>query len=75
MPSTLFQIVTVDIVGQLHPPTKRGNRFVLTMVDYATRYPEAVALRTIGTERVAKALVEIFTRVGVTMEILTDQGE
>ena len=46
----------------------------MTMVDYATRYPEAVALRTIETERVAEALVEIITRVGVPREMLTDQG-
>ena len=64
----------MDIVGPLDPPTERGNRFILTMVDYATRYPDAVAFRTIETEKVAEALVEIFTRVGVPKEILTDLG-
>ena len=34
------------------------------MIDYATRYPEAVALPSIETERVAEALVEMFSRVG-----------
>ena len=71
---TPFQRVAVDIVGPLDPPTERGNRFILTMVDYATRYPEAVALRTIETEKVAEALVEIFTRVGVPKKMLTDHG-
>ena len=47
---TPFQRVAVDIVGPLDPPTERGNRLIMTMVDYATRYPEAVALRTIETE-------------------------
>ena len=69
-----FSRVAVDIVGPIDPPTERGNRYILTLVDYATRYPEAVALRNIDTIRVAEALVEIFTRVGVPSEMLTDQG-
>ena len=42
--------------------------------DYATRYPEAIALRTIDTPMVAEELVKFFTRMGVPEEILTDQG-
>ncbi len=44
------------------------------MVDYATRYPEAVALKYIDSERVAEALFEMFSRVGVPNEILSDMG-
>ncbi|KAK3109194.1 hypothetical protein FSP39_025154 [Pinctada imbricata] len=69
-----FQRVAVDLIGPLHPITDRGNRYILTLVDFATRYPEAVALSTIDTERVAEALVEIFSRVGVPREMLTDMG-
>ena len=44
------------------------------MIDYATRYPEAVALPSIETECVAEALVEMFSRVGIPDEMLTDCG-
>jgi len=44
------------------------------MVDYATRYPEAVALKNVEAETVAEALVTMFTRVGVPQEVLSDQG-
>ncbi|XP_069108942.1 uncharacterized protein [Argopecten irradians] len=69
-----FQRVAVDIVGPLKLVTDRGNRFILTLVDYATRYPEAVPLKSIETERVAEALVDLYSRVGVPREILTDKG-
>ncbi|XP_071089169.1 uncharacterized protein [Haliotis cracherodii] len=46
----------------------------LSRVDYATRYPEAVPLPRIETEYVAEALFEIFSRVGIPKEILTDMG-
>jgi len=44
------------------------------MMDYATRYPEAVPLKDIQAETAAEALVNMFTRVGVTKEMLSDQG-
>ena len=44
------------------------------MMDYATRYPESVTLKDIQAETVAEALVNMFTRVGIPKEILSDQG-
>ena len=40
------------------------------LVDYATRYPEAVPLKKITTE----ALLDIYNRVGIPEEVLTNQG-
>ena len=69
-----FQRIAVDIVGPLDPPTYRKNRYILTIVDYATRYPDAIPLPGIEAERVAEALVDAFSRVGVPREMLTDLG-
>ena len=63
----------MDIVGPL-PKSRSGKRFVLMVCDYATRYPEAVPLRSTDAEHIAEELVQIFSRVGVPEEILTDQG-
>lgn len=71
---TPFQRVAVDIVGPITPVTAKGNRYILTLVDYATRYPDAVALPDITTERVAEGLVEMFTRIGLPKEIVSDRG-
>lgn len=69
-----FQRVGIDLVGPISPPSSSGNRFILCVVDYATRYPEAVALPGITTEQVAEALCRIFSRMGVPNQILSDQG-
>lgn len=71
---TPFQRVAVDLVGPLDPPTDRGNRYILTLVDYATRYPEAVALKNVDSALVAEKLVDMFSRLGVPEEILSDLG-
>lgn len=69
-----FKRVAVDLVGLLSPVTDKGNRYILTLVDYSSRYPEAIPLPSIETERVAEALMDIFSRGGVPREMLTDMG-
>ena len=68
-----FQRIAMDLVGPL-PHTQRANHFILTICDYATRYPEAIPLSNTEAARIARKLVGVFARVGVPDEILTEQG-
>ena len=70
---TLFDRIALDIVGPL-PKTSRGHRYIPVLVDYATRYPEALPLRAATAKAVAKELLLLFSRLGIAREILTDQG-
>ena len=69
-----FKTVAIDLVGPIGPPREDSHRYLLTLVDFATRYPEAVPLKSFDTETVAEALVDIFSRLGVPVEILSDLG-
>ena len=71
---TPFERVAVDIVGPIKPATERGHRYILVLVDYATRYPEAIPLKTIDTEVVVEALLTMFNHLGVPQEMLSDVG-
>ena len=42
--------------------------------DYAIRYPEAMAIRQVDAGSVADHLMQLFARVGIPKEILSDQG-
>ncbi len=68
-----FERIGMDLIGLLER-SARGHRFALVLVDYATRYPEAVALRNISAKSVAEALFSMISQVGIPKEILTDQG-
>uniref|UniRef100_A0A3B1KDF6 Gypsy retrotransposon integrase-like protein 1 n=1 Tax=Astyanax mexicanus TaxID=7994 RepID=A0A3B1KDF6_ASTMX len=70
---TPYQRLGMDIVGPL-PKSGRGHEYILVMVDYATRYPDAVPLRKATSKAIAKELVLLMSRVGIPKEILTDQG-
>jgi transposase InsO family protein len=68
-----FKRIAIDFVGSL-PLSENTNRYILVCIDYATRYTEAIPLKTQDAETVANALLNIFSRMGVPQEILSDQG-
>uniref|UniRef100_A0A8C5MWQ3 Gypsy retrotransposon integrase-like protein 1 n=1 Tax=Leptobrachium leishanense TaxID=445787 RepID=A0A8C5MWQ3_9ANUR len=69
-----FSRIAVDIIGPLARPSATGKKYILTVVDYATRYPEAIPLANTQADTIADALLRVFTRVGFPKEILSDQG-
>ena len=69
-----FRGLATDLTRPLKSVTYNKNRYILTLEDYATRYPEAVTLASIDTDTVAEALVSIFSRAGIPNEVLTDMG-
>ena len=52
----------MDLIGPFDPPSETGYCYILTLVDYATRYPEAVPLKMINAETVAEAFVKKMLR-------------
>ena len=68
-----FEQIALDIVGPLRKG-KGGARFILTAACMATRWPDAIALKSITAKSVAEAAIEIFSRMGLPYQILTDRG-
>ena len=53
----------MDIIGPL-PQSNKSNLYILTFIDYFTKWPEAFPLNNISSETVAQIMVEeVFTRV------------
>ena len=70
-----FEMVVLDIVGPL-PLTARGNRYIITVVDYFTKHAEAYPLATQEVTSIARVLVnEFFARYGVPQIMHSDQGK
>ena len=55
-----FKRVAVDLIVPIKPASEAGYRYILTLVVYATRYPEAVKLKRIDTETAVEACVDIY---------------
>ncbi|MCO5554568.1 hypothetical protein L7F22_008098 [Adiantum nelumboides] len=70
----VFEKWGIDAVGPL-PITSRGKDYILTTVDYLSRWAEAKAVRQITAKDVTKFVYEeICCEFGVPLELLSDQG-
>ena len=67
-----FSRVPIDCVGPL-PKSKSGNEYLLTNMCTSTRFPEAIPLRNIKAKAIVKTLIKLFTLVGLSKFIQSDQ--
>jgi len=64
----------IDIVGEITPPSAEGHRWILSIVDSATRFPSLVAMKRIDSVSVAEALLGVWTTLGVPRIVHSDNG-
>ena len=73
VPERRFEHVNVDLVGPL--PYSQGFTHLLTVVDRATRWPEAIPLRATTTADVARAFIGSWvSRFGTPVDMTSDRG-
>ncbi len=68
-----FERLILDCVGPL-PKSKSGHQYVLTLMCAATRFPEAVPLRTLKAQAIVKEIVKFCSTFGLPKVIQTDRG-
>ena len=69
-----LQRVAIDVLGPL-PETYRGNKYIVVLADYFTRWTEAFPVPNQEAATVASVVAEHFiARFGVPQMIHTDQG-
>jgi len=57
------------------PRTERGNRYVLVLQDFLTKFPFVYAMPDQTTHRIVKILVEeVVPLIGVPEALLSDRG-
>ena len=67
-----FEHVAIDIVGPF--PRALSYKYLFTYICLSSKYPEAIPLKKATAAECAEALLEIFSRNGVPVTLLSDQG-
>lgn len=69
-----FQKINIDVIGPIDPPTSRGHRYALCVIDLCTRWPEVICLKSLTARATCDALLEIFSRTGIPEVVCSDCG-
>ena len=70
-----MQFISMDLIGEFHPPTSKKHRYALTVICMLTGYVFCVPLKTKTAEEVIQAYIDhIYSRFGGSLKILSDNG-
>ena len=70
----IWQRLAMDIVGPV-PESNRGNRYILVIMEYTTRFIIALALKEISAATIMRKFIKhIVNNEGLPSQILTDRG-
>ena len=74
-PPQPMEFIAMDLIGEFHPPSSKGNRFALTALCMLTGFTFCIPLKTKHVEDVIKAYIDhICCTFGPSRKILTDNG-
>nr|GEW97217.1 reverse transcriptase domain-containing protein [Tanacetum cinerariifolium] len=68
----IFDVWGIDFMGPF--PSSKGNKYILVVVDYLSKWVEAKALLTNDARVVVKFLKSLFSRFGTPKAIISDRG-
>ena len=70
-----MQFISMDLIGEFHPPTTKGKQYALTVICMFTGYVFCIPLKTKTAEEVLQAYVDnVYLKFGGSMKILSDNG-
>ena len=64
----------MNFSGPFEPSSSSGKKYILILVDAATTWPEAVAMTSQRTDKVANEMIKLFSRLGLPRVIRSDLG-
>ena len=67
-----WERVGIDLTGK-HPRSRRGDNYILTYIDYFTKWAEAFPIPNKEAPTVCRTLIkEVFPRYGVPLQVISD---
>ena len=74
-PDLPMEFICMDLVGPIHPPSSKGNKYVLTVIDMLTGFTMAVPIKNKNADTICEAYRDnIYCVFGRSSRILTDNG-
>jgi hypothetical protein len=70
-----LEMMGMDMLGPLNPPTRDGYHYLLVLVDYCTKWPIVIPIRTKRTEEIAAAILhQVIPHYGLPKAMISDNA-
>ena len=70
-----MQFISMDLIGEFHPPTTKGQKYALTVICMLTGYVFYIPLKTKTAEEVLQVYIDnMYSKFGGSINILSDNG-
>ena len=68
-----MKFISMDLIGEFHPPSSKGNRYALTVICMHTGFVLCIPLKTKSAEDVVRAYIDrVYSQFGGSEKVLTD---
>ena len=75
MPNQPMELICMDLIGEFHPPTSRGHRDALTVMDMLTGFAFCAPLQTKKAEEIVQTYLDtVYHRFSGSRKILSHNG-
>ena len=70
-----MEFISMDLIGEFHPPSSKGHRYALTVICMLTGYTFCIPLKTKTAAEVIKAYLDnVHAKFGGSLKILSNNG-
>ena len=69
------KFISMDLIGEFHPPSSKGNKYMLTVICMHTGFVFCIPLETKNASEVVKAYIDrVYSQFGGSEKVLLDNG-
>ena len=70
-----MEFISMDLIGELYPPSKAGHKYALTVICMLTGYVFCIPLKTKQANEVLQVYIDnVYAKFGSSLKILSDNG-
>jgi len=73
-PTVPFVVCHADVIGPIDPPSAKGHKWALCVIDDCTRWPAVFLLRSLTAKAICDAFFDLFSITGWPEVIATDRA-
>ena len=74
-PQNNFQMVQIDLIGLIDPPSSSGHKYIISMIDLASKWVDSRPLKSLSAKGSCDALLSMFNYTALPECLCSDNAK